>query len=135
MALNLCITELRKQLDYFFFPGCLVSGVCNVSKHLVFAEEGESKHFMPFPPIVWLTIDDVFFLTCSLMPCTLETILQGPGEDLITAECLMKLRLGSFFLSFHKTLASLFFLFFFLAKKEGFSGPYSGAACHAFSAL
>lgn len=63
-----------------FLPGCLVAGVSNVNKHLVLAEaeEGESEHFMPFPPIVWLTINDVFFnlLSHALVPWKL---LQGAG--------------------------------------------------------
>lgn len=70
-TLNLCLTELKKQFD--FSPG-----VSDVSKHLVLAkgEEGGGREqtftclFLPLSD--WQLFDDVF-LTCSHMPCTLQT--------------------------------------------------------------
>lgn len=91
----------------------------NVSKHLVLAEaeDGESEHFMPFPPIVWLTIDDVIFffnlLSHALYP---GNSLAGTRINSVMAMWLMEVAVGfSFFLSLHKTLASLYF-----CQKGGF---------------
>lgn len=80
MAPNLCVTERRKQFDFLLgvelLEGLMAASTWSCSPQ---AEEGEGKHLMPFPPIVWLTIGDVFF-TGSHMPCALETLPQGPAE-------------------------------------------------------
>jgi len=110
--------------------------VSDVSKHLVLAEaeEGESQHSRPFPPIVWLTIGDVFFNSLSRALCPGNTP-AGTRRDLVMAMGVMEAAVAFFFLSLHKTSASLFFFFSTIPSKRRFFGPYSGAACHAFSAL
>lgn len=117
MALNLCITEPKKQFD--FLLQCLMS-VNTWSWLWLRKEEGKSKPFMPFPPIVLLAI--IWWCIFNLFSHALYCGNSCRDWDLVMIICLTGVATVFFFFPFTKPWPAFFLVLF--AKIRGFQSIF-----------